>query len=122
MKAHVLALFTLSLLVFSIPSRSANINFLHDDALRHYTDSDWKIIELTSDKVLNSYPNDKKAEWNNPDSKNSGYIVALNRSVQTNLLCRDLKFYNQSAFGNSQYVFKFCKYPDAGWKIPGDAK
>jgi hypothetical protein len=110
----------LVLSLFSVTANSTNLSFLYDSPMRSITADDWKMIENTSETVLSSYPNHKKAAWQNPHSGNSGYLEALNTTQRNGMPCRDLKFFNHTKVGDSVYTFTFCHY-NIGWKIPGDA-
>jgi hypothetical protein len=98
---------------------SSNFSFLNNSPMSKLSADDWKIISGMSDQVLNTYPNNTKAAWKNTDSGHSGYIEALNRTHEKGLECRDVKFVSHTSYGESSDKFKFCKYPNVGWKIPG---
>ena len=117
MKAILKTVLGVGLLSVTLVAASANMGFLYDSPIRHLTAEDWQLIDSSTAKVLNTYPLNKKDLWKNPQSKHEGYIVALNKSHMNNMECKAIKFFTVTAYGNSNYKFTFCKYPNVGWKI-----
>jgi hypothetical protein len=119
MKKLLQGLVVLALVFGSGICFASNFSFLNNAPLGKLTSEDWKMIEDLSGTVLDSYPDNKKAAWENPRSKHHGTVEALNRYHRDGKVCRDMRFTSFTSFGKSSDKFVFCKYPNLGWKIPG---
>lgn len=117
MKNFLFTLFICLLAFTSSIAFGSNFGFLYDTPIRHLTDADWKMIEKTSDTALDRYPNNKKAQWSNPESGNSGFVEPLDKTKKAGTTCRNLKIFYKTKFGDSESTFLFCHYAD-GWKSP----
>lgn len=120
MKKIVVLVFSLVAVCFSLPAFSINLSFLHNSPVEKYNQDDWNLFNTTSDQVLNSYPDNKKATWKNPKTGHSGFFEVVSTAKKNGLTCRNLKIFNSAGGMTDQYVFTFCKYP-TGWMIPGDS-
>lgn len=105
------------LVIFSLPTLSANFAFLYDTPAQYFNAQDWKMLETTADYALSKLPNGKSAKWQNPKTGNSGLLEPINSIKKHGTICRDLQITNYAQHRKDQYVFMFCKF-STGWKIP----
>lgn len=108
---------TIFLVIFSLPTLSANFAFLYDTPAQYFDAQDWKMLETTADYALNKLPNGNIAKWQNPKTGNSGLLEPLNTTQRYGTICRALQITNYAKHRKDQYVFMFCKFK-TGWKIP----
>lgn len=104
----------------SLPAFSDQINFMTNSPVRYYNNTDWKLSNANTQEALQNTPDGKTITWQNPKTKSHGSATPFNTTTKNGLTCRNLKIVNYAAERSDQYTFKFCNYPNLGWKIPGD--
>lgn len=87
-----------------------NINFFDDSPVASFSGDDWKMFNAEADKALNTYPNNKQLNWQNPATGNGGYFKPLSKTMLNGKSCRQMEIFNRDYKARTdKYVFMFCK-------------
>ena len=105
-------------ILFSLPAYSVNLRFLAFSPVRFFNDQDWKLLEETSDDLLENAADGESRNWKNPKTGHHGTLKALrtykNSEGET---CREVQFANFARDMRGQSRWRLCQQPDGRGQI-----
>ena len=102
---------------------AANLSFLKDSPISHFSQQDHALMMETAGKVLDSSDARADASWSNPKSGNSGTITAIGKFTSTEgLACKRIRVFNKAKTVESTANYTVCQFPERGWLVHADAR
>jgi surface antigen len=93
--------------------------FIGNQIGKNLDEQDRRILELSSQRALETAPSGNSVEWRNPDSGNYGYVTPTKtiHDSNTGRYCRE---YTQTIVvgGQTEKAYsRACRMPDGSWQI-----
>ena len=120
MHIHPLRRILPALLILALtgPAAGSNVSWLDGSAARYFTDRDWELFTTTLQKALDEGREGQRFDWENPESRSSGYLIPRAAGPAfAGRECRLLETENRARgyTGNSRHTL--CRGSDGAWKI-----
>ncbi|OGT37604.1 MAG: hypothetical protein A3F12_01335 [Gammaproteobacteria bacterium RIFCSPHIGHO2_12_FULL_38_14] len=103
-------------ITFAPLSFAFNLSFLNNSPIAYFTQEDFRIMETSALKTLNSGKDNQKITWKNPKTKSWGYAIASNTTIQDGRTCRNLTIYNNANGITDKSDYNFCKF-GKDWRV-----
>ena len=93
-----------------------NLSFLSNAPVSFFTQEDFRMMEDTALKTLNTAKDDVKVTWENPKTQSWGYFIPSQTTTKNGNQCRRLLIFNNANGVTDESDYTFCKFKD-GWKV-----
>ena len=111
-----MVLLLVAILFIPLQLNASNVGFLKYAVITDFTESDIQQLQKEYIQVLKkNHPGDVH-NWGNSETKNSGIITVIKQYHQDEIVCKRLKFKNQTKNQSAVSYFNFCLM-DEQWEI-----
>ena len=100
-------LLIVAMLFIPLQLNASNVGFLKDAVITDFTESDMQQLQKEYIHVLKSNRPGDIHNWGNSETKNSGVITVIKQYHQDKILCKRLKFKNQTKNQSAVSYFNF---------------
>jgi len=105
------------LLLSATPALAANIGFMDESPIAHFSEQDRRIYKEALDDILDKGADGESRTWANPASTAGGTLSIVKSFERDGLACRTLSIANKAKGRSEKGQYRFCRQASGEWKL-----